>query len=154
MKTEQLFWILEIVKSTYVDVLNIDIIKRKEQQKNPRQFWNTNSSNLTADDFVKHFSSNPTNDNNYFNKDNDDIDTDINILVEELDKPFDIAEIVSTIQYLVRNKSCGIDNIIPDFFIDSCDCIVPFLVPLVDRFFETCDYPDEWTKGIIIPIFK
>ena len=65
-------------------------------QKNPRNLWkhlnkyrksNTNSSNLTADDFVKHFSSNPTNDNNYFNEDNNDIDTDINILLEELDKP-------------------------------------------------------------------
>ena len=56
---------------------------------------------------VFHFSSNPTNDNNYFNEDNDGIDNDINILVEELDKPFDIAEIVSTIQSLLRNKAVG-----------------------------------------------
>ena len=115
---------------------------------------NTNSSNLTADDIVKHFSSNPTNDNNYFNKDNDAIDTAINILIEELDKPFDLAEFVNMIKSLVRNKSFGIDNIITDFFIDSCNFIAPFLVLLFNRNFETCDYPYECTKGIIIPIFK
>ena len=111
---------------------------------------NTNSSNLTPDDIVKHLSSNPTHDNNYFDKDNFTIDTAIDMLIEELDK----AEFVSTIKSLVRNKSCGIDNIITDFFIDSCDFIAPFLVPLVNRVFETCDYPYECTKGIIISIFK
>ena len=40
-------------------------------------------------------------------------------------------ELGKTISTLIRNKSCGIDNIVADFFIDAKTFIVAYLVPIL-----------------------
>ena len=76
------------------------------------------------------------------------------IIIDTLDKTFCENEIIETISQLNRNKSSGCDNISPDFFIDAKEFIAPFLVKIFNKIFETGTYPEMWTKGIIVPIFK
>ena len=59
---------------------------------------------------------------------------------EELGKP------ISTV---IRNNSCGIDNIVADFFIDAKSFMVPYLVTIFNRIFDTGIYPEAWNKGVI-----
>ena len=52
------------------------------------------------------------------------------------------------------DKSSGFDNIPADFFIDTRDFIVPYLVHLYNLIFDNGVYPELWTKGMIVPIYK
>jgi hypothetical protein len=76
------------------------------------------------------------------------------INIRELHKSFDENEILKTISSLTRNKSSGIDNVVPDIFIDAKHFISPFLVKLFNTIFESGIYPESWTKGTIVPIYK
>ena len=53
-----------------------------------------------------------------------------------------------------RNKSSGCHKIPPDLFIDSKQAIAPFLARMFNKMYDTAIYPESWTNGIIVPIFK
>ena len=74
--------------------------------------------------------------------------------ITQLDEPFSIREIEQVIKSLKRSKSADLDNNVADFFIDSCDFICPYLCTLFNVIFESGSYPDAWSKGVIVPIFK
>ena len=70
--------------------------------------------------------------------------------VENLDKPIDIEEVKKAISSLKRGKSCGIDDLKAEMFIDSKDLVSPMLCKLFNHLYANCLYPDSWTKGIIV----
>ena len=109
---------------------------------------------LSADDFLRHFDSVTNNESTKRTGEGLPDLASINNHIEFLDKPFTIEEIKSNISQLNRNKSPGIDNIVPEFFIDSKDFISPYLVTVFNKIYDNGIYPDAWTKGIIVPIFK
>ena len=74
--------------------------------------------------------------------------------INQLYGPFSIREIEQVIKSLKRSKSADLDNNVADFFIDSCDFICPYLCTLFNVIFESGSYPDAWSKGVIVPIFK
>ena len=134
-------------------------------KNNTKQFWkkineykNTRKvvyNDKSLHDFANYFKelSNTSNSNvNILNEEFDEVDH--NISIDELDKPFDIDEISRVIISLKRNKSSGFDNIPADFFIDARDFIVPYLVHLFNKIFDNGVYPELWTKGMIVPIYK
>ena len=131
-------------------------------KSNPRKFWKyINSSknnkkhinsNVSESDFVKYFSTlfqNQTSNENY-----NDTDNESNINIESLDRPFTVEEIIKTISTMKRNKSAGNDTVLPDFFIDSKHFIAPYLCKIYNKIYESGVYPEQWTKSIIVPIYK
>ena len=76
------------------------------------------------------------------------------VQLEVLDKPFTEHEIIKTITRLERNKSSGCHKIPPDFCVDSKQEIAPFLARISNNIYDTGIYPESWTSGIIVPIFK
>ena len=55
---------------------------------------------------------------------------------------------------LHRHKSADITKNVADFFIDSKHFIAPYLVKLFNYIYDKGEYPESWTEGIIVPIFK
>ncbi|MCG7875093.1 MAG: reverse transcriptase family protein [Candidatus Thiodiazotropha endolucinida] len=129
----------------------------------PKQFWkNVNkfrnkkssaSGDLTIGEFQEHFnrimnSSNNDENMNFFNIPN------LNVQVEDLDKPITEAEVQNVIRSLKRGKSPGFDGILNDFFLDTTTFISPYLVKIYNKIFDSGTYPESWCKGLIVPIHK
>ena len=57
-------------------------------------------------------------------------------------------------QDLKRGKSAGPDDLIPEFFINSIDIIIPLLNKFFNRIFDHADYPEPWSYSIIVSILK
>ena len=53
-----------------------------------------------------------------------------------------------------RNKSCDVDNNVTDFFIKCKDFISSYLCCIFNTIYDSGIYPDAWTKGVIVPLFK
>jgi len=67
-------------------------------------------------------------------------ENNFDIGIDELDCPFTEEELGKTISTLIRNKSCGIDNIVADFFIDAKSFMVPYLVTIF-VYLYICTWP-------------
>ena len=66
----------------------------------------------------------------------------------------DDHEARNCISKLKRNKSAGIDLLIPEIFIVSKVIISPLLCKLFNYMYDNCLYPDSWSRGIIVPVSK
>jgi len=103
----------------------------------PQSIWRENlnkikrlkSSTISHDQIFEHF------ENLYSNSDgfsNDDVEEDISnidddINVEELDCEVIIEEVKKANSALKSDRSCGIDHLIPEMFIESSEIIAPSL---------------------------
>ena len=74
--------------------------------------------------------------------------------IDELDRAISVDEVKKTLSLLNRNKSCDYEGNVADFFIDSSDFISPYLCTIFNHIYDNCIYPSEWSKGIIVPIYK
>ena len=61
---------------------------------------------------------------------------------------------IIAIKILDRGKSYGLDNLINEMFINGIHVLSPLLVNIFNHIFESGTYPQEWLKGIIVPIPK
>ena len=59
-------------------------------------------------------------------------------------------DILKSAQDLRRGKSAGPDDLIPEFFINSIDNIIPLLNKFFNRIFDHVDYPEPWSYSIIV----
>jgi hypothetical protein len=71
-----------------------------------------------------------------------------------LDCPFTVDEIAKTISSLKRHKSSDFENNVADFFIESNYFIAPYLVTIFNCIYDSHTYPESWSKGVIVPIYK
>ena len=137
--------------------------KLSEMSKsNSRAFWknikrlNNSAATdipLSAQDFVEHFK----NLSNGLSPDPPEMNENLNFpdsYIDDLDRPFTTDEVIRTISQLNRNKSPGFDNILPELFLDNKEFIAPYICILFNKIYDTGIYPEAWTKGIIVPIFK
>ena len=74
--------------------------------------------------------------------------------VDALDGPITQEEIARAIGHLKDNKSPGTDGILAEMLKNSLPQILPFLVVLFNRIFDSGEYPTAWTGAIIVPIHK
>ena len=72
----------------------------------------------------------------------------------ELDKPITSKEIQDVIQNLKRNKAFAGDQLSNEYFIESCDILLGHLVDLFNGILNSGHFPAQWSKGIIVPLFK
>lgn len=110
------------------------------------------ANDISLDDFASYFSGMSSNDQS--NHDFDESSRDETVIIDSLDAPFTVDEIKKTISLLNRNKSCDYDNNVADFFIDANEFISPYLCFIFNKIYDSGIYPEAWSKGIIVPIYK
>ena len=143
---------LESSKKAKIRYNNNEKHKVKNLAKHsPSAFWKyikkQNNKNEvdgpSADEFIKHFSKLSTdlhvNHHEYADQD---------IEINELNCKITNDEVKIAIKCLDRGKSYGLDNLINEMFIDGIH------VNIFNYIFESGTYPQEWLKGLIVPIPK
>lgn len=146
------------------------INKLNNCSKDPRKFWDTLRSvrrkgtsgcnSIKADQWYEHFK-------NVFNPaDAQDIDADelnnfvfddadlLNLNCESLNSPITDNEIRSAIRALKDRKAAGPDGLIGEFYKQSCEKILPFLVNFFNHLFDNGLFPDKWSLAILQPLHK
>jgi hypothetical protein len=81
------------------------------------------------------------------------MDTDHPVF-ELLDTEITPKEIEACIRKLKSNKSPGIDCLINEYFSEFSDLLIPILLPLFDKIFNSGTFPSTWPKAVVIPIYK
>ncbi|MEW8547342.1 MAG: reverse transcriptase family protein, partial [Candidatus Thiodiazotropha sp.] len=76
--------------------------------------------------------------------------------IENLIFNADIAddEILQAIKHLKKGKSGGPDGLLPEFFIESIEILLPILNKLFNRLFQSGYFPSCWSQSIIVPLHK
>ena len=74
--------------------------------------------------------------------------------VADLNKPISFEEVREAIRKLKIGKANGVDGILADMLKVAGDTAVHFLTKLFNALFDEGMYPEEWSKAIIVPIFK
>ena len=63
-------------------------------------------------------------------------------------------EIVNSIKSLKESKSQGPDTLPPGIFIHSYEVCLPLLSQLFNRIYTRGEFPEAWSKAIIVPLYK
>ena len=71
-----------------------------------------------------------------------------------LDRPFSVYEISAALKHLKEGKSPGDDKIKSDFMLCDENNLKYVLTELFYKIYYTGHFPDQWTTGVIVPIFK
>ena len=139
-------------------------IQRMRHAK-PKEFWKLFSkhkkatSNISLNQFFEYFSNLQNNLSTAQDRESEDfclisdLDTD-DCNFEELDRPITAQEIERVIRSLKNNKSCGIDQLLNEYFIESFDILSAHLVDLFNAILSSGVFPKQWSEGTIVPLFK
>jgi hypothetical protein len=128
---------------------------------NPRQFWETvraakpggrSSNSITLDQWFAHFEG-------LFQCDN--VDGDLNSPIVDpnddddiLNYSIDASEISCALQALKIQKAPGPDGLIGEFYKNSKNIILPFLLKFFNKLFDQGVFPNDWTNAVIQPLHK
>ena len=74
--------------------------------------------------------------------------------VEQFDRIITLKEIDPSISALKHHKSPGYDNVLNECIIFSNTIRRSILISLFNHIFNSAIIPEEWNKGMIIPIYK
>ena len=138
------------------------------------QFWKrhkrdncSNGAYITSEKFTDHYLNLQNNRNSEFdplfmNKieryiTNLASETDFTIddpMSDCLNAPVNENEITHALRKLKNNKAIGLDNIAAEFFKNSDGILIKPLTALFNYIFDSGEYPDAWSTGIINPIHK
>ena len=72
----------------------------------------------------------------------------------ELDELITQDEIRKASKKLNPNKACSLDRLINEYFKESIDILVNPLEILFNYIFNKGTFPKQWSKGVIIPVYK
>ncbi|MEW8548380.1 MAG: reverse transcriptase family protein, partial [Candidatus Thiodiazotropha sp.] len=76
------------------------------------------------------------------------------IMFDELNVEISLLEINSAVKQLKNGKSAGPDLFLNEFFKNGTNTLLNYVHKLFNRIFEIGYFPDKWSDGFIIPIFK
>ena len=126
--------------------------------KNPRKYWKQISMMKPRDNdcvslshFQEHYISLYSQD--VVNINNNEYSS-YNVEVESLDRQFTVSEIEHAISHIKRGKAGGDDQILSEFIYYGKQNLTRVLVDLFNMLYSTGYYPESWTTGIIVPIYK
>ena len=107
-------------------------------------------NNIKMNDLYKHFNT-LLSQNSDVIVDNQDFQ-----IIEDIDLDCEITEYeVRKAVIKQRNgKSCGPDDISAEIIKAAYDIISPQLVSFFNKFFINAKYPENWSSGYLVPIFK
>ena len=127
----------------------------------PRSFWKEISKRTSNDDneempeansLYNHFKSLlATSDHDYGNT--AALTSDF-VQDEDLDSPISETELRNAVFQQKNNKACGPDKISAEIIKSAYEVISQYLLHLYNDLFEKGTYPETWTLGYIVPIFK
>ena len=136
------------------------------RKKQPRQFWKTfkrnkrsQSESVPINDFFNYFKSLASDGASFENQEVNDFLQDFNRSTSEstfceLDEPITKDEIRNAAKQLNTNKACSLDTIINEYFKESIDILLNPLETLFNYILNKQTFPKQWSKGVIIPIYK
>ena len=115
---------------------------------------NVLANGISLDDWFHHFK-------NVF-KQCEDVETDERTFASDIEENAEHIlnmsiskdEVRQAIARMKNNKSGGLDGVVPEMLKCGGEEIVDFLSKLFNRIFDCGIYPTEWSKAIVVPIFK
>jgi hypothetical protein len=141
--------------------------KLYEMINHPSKFWRelkvmgcgrsklAMSSQIVIEEWLDHFRHILSDDNAHGIRENDmERDEWRENDAELLDVEFTEYEVKNEIMALSRGKACGLDGILPEMLKCGVDIVVPFLTKLFKKLFNDGIFPEQWSKAIIVPVFK
>lgn len=159
---------LQRKSKSYKKVMNRAIVMYKRnlskkiqdlRSSNPREFWRlinegeneVTTTNLRIGILKDHFQKLNKSDDGYH-----ELNLSENSLHDDpiLDGNITEDEVLKAIKSLKLGKSPGCDSITNEFLKCSADVITPVLTKLFNVVLTTGQIPDEWVKGLIVPVFK
>jgi hypothetical protein len=137
------------------------------RRKKPKDFWKffskrkktVGSDLVSSEDFFTYFTKleseiNTVSDENVNTfVQNEDFDGE-DCVFDELDCAITIEEVLAAVKKLKHSKAPGIDGLLNEYFIEGIDVLGPYLCQLFNSIFDSGVFPEEWTKGILIPLHK
>lgn len=136
------------------------------RHKRPRDFWrlfktskSIKGKDLSVDDFYSYFKNLLNEINTVNNDESEDFCSSHNFdqsdpIFEELDSQITTDEVKKCINALSGGKACGTDNLLNEYFIEAGDILLSHITDLFNILLDSGYFPDGWTEGIIIPLFK
>ena len=77
---------------------------------------------------------------------------DTNCTFSELDEQISHEEILNAIRSLKNNKSCGIDDILNEYFQKAADILIEPIYILFNKILDNGSFPAQWATGLIVLI--
>ena len=74
--------------------------------------------------------------------------------VDELDTPITMSEVETAIHHLKPDKAAGDDNIRSEFILYGSKSLKSSILILFNKLYDTSFYPEIWSTGVIVPIYK
>ena len=138
----------------------IELLKHKR----PQDFWRLfgrnrrkASNDIPIQNFFEHFRTIATEINEVrdaeaeaFCESNDTGDC----VYEVLDRVITTDEVTNAIKSLKNSKSPGLDNILNEYFLEAGDILIGHLTDIFNGIFNSGVFPESWSKGIIVPVYK
>lgn len=75
-------------------------------------------------------------------------------MFEELNAEISFLEIQKAVKQLRNGASGGPDLFLNEFFKNGSDTLLKYIHTLFNKLFETGYFPDKWSDGFIVPIYK
>ena len=140
----------------------------EENAKDAKKFWSTiksimkkkqHFSSVTSQEWFDHF--NKVLDCESFSVSDNEVEN--NALastfgpvesVDTLDGVITVSEVQAAIKALKDNTATGPDGLSSEFFRYSAPCVLHFLTEYFNKLFNTGTFPSEWSKSVILPIYK
>ena len=136
--------------------------KLLKEKNNCTKFWslskevrcqNKKNPNIELETWKKHFET--LHNEGFANADTvDNNHAFINVTVPELDDPITESEVKDALNNLKNGKSSGLDEICSEFFKCTADIISPIMGKIFNKLYNACYFPVNWSKSIIVPVFK
>ena len=79
---------------------------------------------------------------------------ELQIMFDELNVEISLLEIKTAVKQLKNGKSAGPDLLLNDFFKNGTETLLNYVHKLFNKIFEIGYFPEKWSDGFIIPIFK
>ena len=137
--------------------------------KNAKEYWKllkqaanlNNKNSISIDTFSEYFKSINDPNDRFYQADEDVLffnerylKGEIQIMFEELNVPITVEEIRKCIKELKNGASAGPDLILNEFLKRGTNGLLQYLLNLYNKLFEIGYFPENWSEGYIVPIFK
>ena len=142
------------------------IVSRKS---NVKEYWRMlkraanvgTKSTISSDSFSKYFQS-INNPNDRFYQADEDIlffneryvNSEFQIMFEELNIPIAYSEVLLAVKQLKNGAGAGPDLLLNEFYKKGTNILTNYIHSLFNKIFELGYFPDKWSEGFIVPIFK
>ena len=135
------------------------------KSRDPQKYWkylnncsNLSSSNVnmpTHEAFVEYFEKLGSVPEEDIIHSSDPIDPDVDVIDDgSLNTDIKDEEVLKAIRKLKNNKACGFDLILNEFLKSSSSKLCNILTMLFNLVLSSGKIPDDWSVGIICPIYK